>query len=149
MSQVLKPLKFQTLLKFVFKGEYKRKVRKMGHILSLKGIKSHLSIAYKFLDTEDKVTIFTWRVSSRTILNNILFPSTELGSAVTRHWLVNKNKICLITEPNVKESSILFKVNLLKKKKIESMIPASPFPLRQNNNNYIFLQPHWLSQKCS
>lgn len=31
----------------------------MGHILSLKGIKSHLSIAYKFLDTEDKVTIFT------------------------------------------------------------------------------------------
>lgn len=49
-TQIQKPLKFQTLLKFILKAEYKMNTKMMDHSLNLKGIKSHISIAYKFLD---------------------------------------------------------------------------------------------------
>jgi len=40
-----------------------------------------------------------------------------------------------VSNPNTKEKSALLKVNILKKK-AESMIPASSFPLRLNTNNF-------------
>lgn len=49
-TQIQKPLKFQAFLKFILKAEYKMNLKMMVQSLNLKGIKSRISIAYKFLD---------------------------------------------------------------------------------------------------
>lgn len=94
-SKIQKPLKFQTLLKFTLKAEYKIKVKMMVHTLSLKGIKSHISIAYKFLDGHQGGSdcIYLRGFLKNNLEQHILFSNTKLGSDATRGCrLVKKTK---------------------------------------------------------